>query len=312
MPEALSRVLAEVNARAKNCVEAGAERFLAENRYQPAAGADEKLPIRYRNLSYIVNVTRADDILFSILETEMESGIGDAEGIWLRAPESCRFRSAVYDTASGRELTLSDFLKDDSPERVRERLEQALSNKYGSVRPAGDGETALPAWTADHLGLRFYLDGTKDSRKAFHVSLPYTELDGAFAKTAAGTPESFIAQLEKNRDYALPHDSRVIRIEKAVDEAGLEIEDVRITTLAYAEEIAAAMLQRQQAVAIIAARQKIVEGAVGMVKMAIDQLNEDDVVMLDEERKAAMVSNLLVVLCGNKDAQPIVNSGSIY
>lgn len=97
-----------------------------------------------------------------------------------------------------------------------------------------------------------------------------------------------------------------------VKESGIEVIDVRITNLAYSEEIAAAMLQRQQAVAIIAARQKIVEGAVGMVKMAIDQLNEDDVVVLDEERKAAMVSNLLVVLCGNKDAQPIVNSGSIY
>ena len=97
-----------------------------------------------------------------------------------------------------------------------------------------------------------------------------------------------------------------------VKDAGLVIEDVRITTLAYAEEIAAAMLQRQQATAIIAARQKIVEGAVGMVKMAIDQLNEEEVVVLDEERKAQMVSNLLVVLCGSKDAQPIVNSGSIY
>ena len=97
-----------------------------------------------------------------------------------------------------------------------------------------------------------------------------------------------------------------------VREAGIVIEDVRITTLAYSEEIAAAMLQRQQATAIIAARQKIVEGAVGMVKMAIDQLGEEDVVVLDEERKAQMVSNLLVVLCGNKDAQPIVNSGSIY
>ena len=97
-----------------------------------------------------------------------------------------------------------------------------------------------------------------------------------------------------------------------VREAGIVIEDVRITTLAYAEEIAAAMLQRQQATAIIAARQKIVEGAVGMVKMAIDQLGEEEVVVLDEERKAQMVSNLLVVLCGNKDAQPIVNSGSIY
>lgn len=97
-----------------------------------------------------------------------------------------------------------------------------------------------------------------------------------------------------------------------VRDAGIVIEDVRITTLAYADEIAAAMLQRQQATAIIAARQKIVEGAVGMVKMAIDQLGAEEVVVLDEERKAAMVSNLLVVLCGSKDAQPIVNSGSIY
>ena len=101
-------------------------------------------------------------------------------------------------------------------------------------------------------------------------------------------------------------------LQTRVADAGLEIIDVRITHLAYAEEIAAAMLQRQQAVAIIAARQKIVDGAVSMVKMAIDQLGEEEIVVLDEERKAAMVSNLLVVLCGNKDAQPIVNSGSIY
>lgn len=107
-------------------------------------------------------------------------------------------------------------------------------------------------------------------------------------------------------------DSMKTELQKRVSEAGLEIEEVRVTHLAYAEEIAAAMLQRQQAVAIIAARQKIVDGAVGMVKMAIDKLGENDIVMLDEERKAAMVSNLLVVLCGNKDAQPIVNSGSIY
>lgn len=107
-------------------------------------------------------------------------------------------------------------------------------------------------------------------------------------------------------------DSMRDELQKKVREAGLEIKEVRITHLSYSEEIAAAMLQRQQAVAIIAARQKIVEGAVSMVKMAIDQLNENEVVVLDEERKAAMVSNLLVVLCGNKDAQPIVNSGSIY
>ena len=99
---------------------------------------------------------------------------------------------------------------------------------------------------------------------------------------------------------------------KRVEEAGIVVEEVRITHLSYAEEIAAAMLQKQQAAAVIAARKKIVEGAVGMVDMAIEQLGEKEVVVLDEERKAAMVSNLLVVLCGHQEAQPIVNSGSIY
>lgn len=101
-------------------------------------------------------------------------------------------------------------------------------------------------------------------------------------------------------------------LQERVEEAGIEIKEVRITHLAYAEEIAAAMLQKQQAVAIIAARQKIVEGAVGMVRMALEQLGEEEIVMLDEDRKAAMVSNLMIVLCGNKDAMPIINSGSIY
>ncbi|MGN0699664.1 MAG: SPFH domain-containing protein, partial [Oscillospiraceae bacterium] len=101
-------------------------------------------------------------------------------------------------------------------------------------------------------------------------------------------------------------------IQKRVEIAGLEIIEARITHLAYSPEIAAAMLQRQQATAIIEARQKIVDGAVGMVEMALNKLSESNVCELDEERKAQMVSNLLVVLCGNKDAQPIVNSGSIY
>ena len=101
-------------------------------------------------------------------------------------------------------------------------------------------------------------------------------------------------------------------LSESVRNAGLEILEVRINQLAYSSEIAAAMLQKQQAVAIIAARQKIVEGAVSMVEMALEQLSDKEIVNLDEERKAQMVSNLLVILCGNKDAQPIVNSGSIY
>lgn len=101
-------------------------------------------------------------------------------------------------------------------------------------------------------------------------------------------------------------------IQSRVQEAGLDIIEARITYLAYAPEIAAVMLQRQQASTIIDARKMIVDGAVGMVEMALNKLNEGGMVELDEERKAAMVSNLLVVLCGNKDAQPIVNSGSLY
>ncbi len=118
-------------------------------------------------------------------------------------------------------------------------------------------------------------------------------------KTLRGSSQEIAAMMTKD-------------LQERVSMAGLEILEVRITHLSYAPEIAAAMLQRQQAEAIVAARKKIVEGAVGMVEMALDQLGQDQVVDLDEERKAAMVSNLLVVLCGSKDAQPVVNSGSIY
>ena len=101
-------------------------------------------------------------------------------------------------------------------------------------------------------------------------------------------------------------------LEVKVKDAGIEIVEVRLNQIAYAPEIAAAMLQRQQAIAVIAARKKIVEGAVSMVEMALDKLKEDNVVDLDEERKAQMVSNLLVVLCSSKEANPILNAGSIY
>jgi len=101
-------------------------------------------------------------------------------------------------------------------------------------------------------------------------------------------------------------------IQERLTKAGIEIIEARITHLAYAPEIAGAMLRRQQASAVVAARQKIVEGAVGMVQMALDQLSQKHVVELDEERKASMVSNLLVVLCSDRDAQPIVNAGTLY
>jgi regulator of protease activity HflC (stomatin/prohibitin superfamily) len=101
-------------------------------------------------------------------------------------------------------------------------------------------------------------------------------------------------------------------VQQRLDKAGVQVIEARISHLAYAPEIAAAMLQRQQAGAIIAARQRIVEGAVGMVEMALQMLSHKEIVTLDEERKAAMVSNLLVVLCGEKGAQPILNTGTIH
>ena len=261
VPEALSRVLAEVNARAKESVETRAARFLAENKFTSAdADLSEGDRFRYRNISYITNVTRADQFLFSILETEMESGIGDKGGERLDAVKNCRFRSAVYETRSGEALTLADFMKD--PGSLPEQLEKAIANKYAHAGLPADGLSAeafsagglsaeapsaggsssgassagggegMPAWTADYLGLRFYFDGAVVpeekmreagvyDRKAVHVSIPYTALDGAFAEAAEETPESFIAQLEKNTDYALPHDNRVIRIEKG-DNSGYE------------------------------------------------------------------------------------------
>lgn len=101
-------------------------------------------------------------------------------------------------------------------------------------------------------------------------------------------------------------------LSERLEMAGIEVLEARLTHLAYSEEIASAMLQRQQATAIIAARRKIVEGAVGMVEMALVQLAKDNLVELDEERKAAMISNLLVVLCGDRSATPVVNTGTLY
>jgi len=101
-------------------------------------------------------------------------------------------------------------------------------------------------------------------------------------------------------------------VDKRLDKAGVSVLESRITHLAYAPEIASAMLQRQQAGAIIAARKQIVEGAVGMVQMALDHLSRESIVELDEEKKAAMVSNLLVVLCGERATQPVINAGTLH
>lgn len=146
-----------------------------------------------------------------------------------------------------------------------------------------------------------------------YVSYISTQCDAAIRQVARQYPYDVSENGdEKSLRGSSVEIAEILRqeIQRRVDIAGIEIAEARITHLAYAPEIAAAMLQRQQASAIIAARQKIVDGAVSMVEMALKKLSDNGIVNLDEERKAAMVSNLLVVLCGNKDAQPVVNSGS--
>lgn len=143
------------------------------------------------------------------------------------------------------------------------------------------------------------------------------QTDAAVRKLASMYPYDNFADEGHDEDITLRSSVNEVSnaLEKEIDErlsiAGIEVLEARIGYLAYAQEIANAMLKRQQATAIVAARHKIVEGAVSMVEMAIDELNKKDVVHLDEERKAAMVSNLMVVLCGDKDASPVLNTGTL-
>lgn len=143
------------------------------------------------------------------------------------------------------------------------------------------------------------------------------QTDAAVRKLASMYPYDNFADEGVDEDITLRSSVNEVSnaLEKEIDErlsiAGIEVLEARIGYLAYAQEIANAMLKRQQATAIVAARHKIVEGAVSMVEMAIEELNKKEVVDLDEERKAAMVSNLMVVLCGDKDASPVVNTGTL-
>ena len=157
--------------------------------------------------------------------------------------------------------------------------------------------TAKAVFNVDNF--KEYLSIQCDSALRNIVRMYPYDVSGDDEKTLRGSSQEISAKL---RD----------EIQQKTDIAGLEIIEATITNLSYAPEIASAMLQRQQASAVIDARKMIVEGAVGMVEMALSKLSENNVIKLDEERKAAMVSNLLVVLCGNRDAQPVVNSGSLY
>ncbi|MBP3654453.1 MAG: SPFH domain-containing protein [Oscillospiraceae bacterium] len=201
------------------------------------------------------------------------------------------------DSASGKKLSMKALTLNNGKQKINDQLGNPI--EIGVVVIWRVANTAKAVFNVDNY--MEYLSIQTDSALRNIVRLyPYDIAgDGEDECSLRGSSQKVADELKAE-------------IQDKVEVAGLEILEARITHLAYAPEIAAAMLQRQQASAIIDARKMIVDGAVGMVEMALERLNENNIVELDEERKAAMVSNLLVVLCGNKDAQPIVNSGSIY
>ena len=225
---------------------------------------------------------------------------GDVNG----KAEAAAMQTAAGSEATGKRVSLKIMTLNNARQKINDRLGNPVEIGIAVMWRVTD--TAKAVFNVDNY--KEYLSLQCDSALRDIVKIyPYdvapgidTTGDGqADEGSLRGSSEVVAARI---RD----------EIQKKVSNAGLEIIEARITYLAYAPEIAAVMLQRQQASAIIDARKMIVDGAVGMVEMALEKLSENDIVELDEERKAAMVSNLLVVLCGNKDAQPIVNSGSLY
>lgn len=203
------------------------------------------------------------------------------------------------DYASGKRISLKSITLNNEKQKINDKLGNPI--EIGIVVIWKVVDTAKAVFNVDNYSE--FLSIQADSALRNIVRLyPYDVCDN-------GDSDEELSLRGSSLEVSLKLEEE---LQQQVNIAGVEIIEVKITNLAYAPEIAAVMLQRQQASAIIDARKLIVEGAVGMVKMALAELNEQDIVQLDDERKAAMVSNLLVVLCGNKDAQPIVNSGSIY
>lgn len=223
-------------------------------------------------------------------------------GVHARAEEGNRQSGGISVNLNGmnvnavtRKISLKATTHDNEKQKVNDREGNPI--EVGIVVIWRVRNTARAVFNVDNYKL--FLSTQADSTLRDVVRCyPYDSV-GEQEKSLRGSSAEVAEQLKEE-------------LQNRVDFAGLEILEARITHLAYAPEIAAAMLQRQQATAIIEARQKIVDGAVGMVEMALNRISEGNICTLDDERKAQMVSNLLVVLCGNKDAQPVVNSGTLY
>ncbi|MDR7300952.1 SPFH domain-containing protein [Haloactinomyces albus] len=200
-----------------------------------------------------------------------------------------------------------------NPLTSKQKISTRIRNHETSVMKVNDAEgnpieiAAVVVWqVADTAQASFEVDS--------FVEFVETQTETAVRHIATSYPYdnqgAHDLSLRENADEITGKLSREIAVR--VQSAGVQIVESRLTHLAYAPEIAQAMLQRQQAGAVVAARQRLVEGAVGMVDLALQRLDEHDVVELDEDRKAAMISNLLVVLCGDRATQPVVNTGSLY
>lgn len=240
------------------------------------------------------------------------------DGFFFVNPFATGFNPTVAGTVDGLIAEISESAKKDGHKKGRTMSKKVstktmtLNNGQQKVNDVQGNPVVIGAIVIWHV--------SNPTKAVFNIENYFeylsTQCDSTIRNTARLYPYDTIDQ--ENDEMTLRGSSLEIaqnmkgELQEKVKGAGIEILEVRITHLAYAEEIAAAMLKRQQAAATIAAREKIVEGAVGMVRMALDKLEDNELVVLDDERKAAMVSNLLVVLCGDKDPQPVVNSGSIY
>lgn len=240
------------------------------------------------------------------------------DGFFFVNPFATGFNPTVAGTVDGLIAEISESAKKDGHKKGRTMSKKVstktmtLNNGQQKVNDVQGNPVVIGVIVIWHV--------SNPTKAVFNIENYFeylsTQCDSTIRNTARLYPYDTIDQ--ENDEMTLRGSSLEIaqnmkgELQEKVKGAGIEILEVRITHLAYAEEIAAAMLKRQQAAATIAAREKIVEGAVGMVRMALDKLEDDELVVLDDERKAAMVSNLLVVLCGDKDPQPVVNSGSIY
>lgn len=230
-------------------------------------------------------------------------------GLTLVAPNEARVLQLLGGSYTGSLRT--DGLRWVNPLTARRKVSTRIRNHETGLAKVNDIDgnpidiSAVVVWQVqDTARACFEVDDFVEF-VAFQTEAAVRHIAGSFPYDAADR-----VSLRENADEITAQLST--EIDARVASAGVRIIESRITRLAYAQEIAQSMLRRQQAGAVIAARKLIVEGAVSMVQMALTQLEEADTVVLDEERKAAMVSNLLVVLCGDRDAQPVVNTGTLY